>query len=323
MSNLIEVLISLVTTVFDHVSMFLSSSAGESVLSVNGITLAMSAGFGAIRGNINEGVLAATRRWHGSIDDKFSNIDNLITKVNQHSWSMPMSMIAELTNNRDELQAIINKCRTTSASHIDRDHRDSLLKSTIGFCLDKVKTWAYGEYSDELMTADDVHSIGFLLPREMGGSHRRAEPTDVKAEIKVTVINADFIRVVINQSAGENDSQVVHGWPGGVRFALIVILAEDGKTEVYRKETQRLHNDIDMPKGSHGKQFMIKASFLRHVNDSPRFGNEPTFSMPLTTEELALIKERQHNEEFEAQQLEVERHLREIERIQAEMNAKK
>jgi hypothetical protein len=323
MSNSIEVLISLVTTVFDHVSMFLSSSAGESILSVNGVTLAMSAVFGSMRGNINEGVLAATRRWHGSIDDKFSNIDNLITKVNEHSWSMPMSMIGELTGNRDQLQALINKCRTTSASHIDRNQRDSLLRSTVGYCLDKVKTWAYGEYSAELMTADDVHSIGFLLPREIGGSHRRTEPTDVKAEVKVTVINADFIRVVIDQSAGANAGPVAHGWPTGIRFAQIVILADDGKTEVYRQPTTRLHNDIEMPKGSHGKQFMIKASFLRHVNDTPRFGNEPTFFMPLTTEELASIKERQYKEEFEAQQLAVERHLREIERIQAEMNAKK
>jgi hypothetical protein len=68
-----------------------------------------------------------------------------------------------------------------------------------------------------------------------------------------------------------------------VRNILIVITSSDGKTEVYRQVTSRLHNDIRMPNGSHGKQFIIKASFLKHVDDEPRFGNEPTFSMPLST----------------------------------------
>jgi hypothetical protein len=77
-----------------------------------------------------------------------------------------------------------------------------------------------------------------------------------------------------------------------------------------------------MPAGSHGKQFIIKASFLKHVNDEPRFGNEPTFSMPLTTEDLAAALDRQHHEDFEAQIQEVERQRQEIERLHAELNAK-
>jgi hypothetical protein len=173
------------------------------------------------------------------------------------------------------------------------------------------------------MTADDVQLLGFLQPGETGGRHRRTEATDVVAEVKVKVINEDFIRVVIDQSAGENAAQVVHGWPDGVKNALTVITSADGKTEVYRQVTSRLHNDIRMPDGSHGKQFIIKAAFLRHVDDEPRFGNEPTFSMPLTTEDLAAALDRQHHEEFEAQLQEVERQRQEIERLQAELNAKK
>ena len=45
--------------------------------------------------------------------------------------------------------------------------------------------------------------------------------------------------------------------------------------------------------------------FLRHVNDEPRFGNEPTFSMPLATEDLAAL-DRQRHEDFEVQAREVE-----------------
>jgi hypothetical protein len=92
-----------------------------------------------------------------------------------------------------------------------------------------------------------VHLLGFLLPGESGGHRDRTEATDVTAEVKVSVVNEDFIRVVIDQSAGENAAQVAHGWPPGVRNALIVITAADGKTEVYRQLTTRLHNDIQMP----------------------------------------------------------------------------
>jgi hypothetical protein len=78
-----------------------------------------------------------------------------------------------------------------------------------------------------------------------------------------------------------------------------------------------------MPEGSHGKQFIIKAAFLRHVNDEPRFGNEPTFSMPLTTEDLAASLDHQHHADFEAQLQEVERARQEIARLQAELAAAK
>jgi hypothetical protein len=39
-----------------------------------------------------------------------------------------------------------------------------------------------------------------------------------------------------------------------------------------------------MPPGSHGKQLAIKTAFLRHVDDTPNFGDSPTFSMSLTTD---------------------------------------
>jgi hypothetical protein len=275
--------------------------------------------------SITDGVLANTRRWHGGINDQFAAIDNLVSNVMAHQpvWMMPAELLTELTNNRDLLQTLINHCRTNQASRADREQRNSLLKSTVGICVLRVKIWAYGKYADGVMTADDVHLLGFLLPGDTGGQHARIEATDITAEVKVKVINEDFIRVVIDQSAGENAAQVVHGWPAGVRNALIVITSSDGKTEVYRQMTSKLHNDIRMPEGSHGKQFIIKAAFLTHVNDEPRFGNEPTFSMPLTTEDLAAALDRQHHEDFEEQVREVERQRQEIERLQAELAGKK
>jgi hypothetical protein len=51
--------------------------------------------------------------------------------------------------------------------------------------------------------------------------------------------------------------------------------------------TRTLHSEIKMPEGSHGKLFIIKASFMKRPDDQPVFGNSPTFSMPLTTGDLA------------------------------------
>jgi hypothetical protein len=59
------------------------------------------------------------------------------------------------------------------------------------------------------------------------------------------------------------------------------------------------------------------------VDDEPRFGNEPTFSMPLTTEDLAAALDRQHYEDFEAQVRETERQRQKIERMRAKPDAKK
>jgi hypothetical protein len=324
MYNFLEILIQVVYTLSDHTSTFLNSLSDAAVLSVtgSGVTLAFALGASA---NIPEGVLAAGRRWHGTVDEQFSNINNLVNLIlaNQPAWTIPATLLTQLTDNRDRLQTLIGKCRTTAASQADRTLRNTLLKSTVGLCLLQVRVWAYAEFTADVLTADDVHLLGFLLPGESGGHRSRTEATDVKAEVKVSVVNEDIIRVVIDQSAGENAAQVAHGWPPGVRNAVIVITASDGKTEVYRQITTRLHNDIQMPAGSHGKIFIVKASFLKHLNDVPRFGNEPTFSMPLTTEDLAAALDRQHHEEFEAHVREVERQRQEIERLQAELNAKK
>ena len=49
----------------------------------------------------------------------------------------------------------------------------------------------------------------------------------------------------------------------------------------------------------------------------------PTFSMPLTTEDLAATLDRLHHEDFEVQMREVERQRQEIERLQTALNEKK
>jgi hypothetical protein len=312
MYTLVELVFDSVNTIFDHANVILSSlSVGGS-----GLTLAFALGT-TVHGDISEGVYADIRRWHGSIDDQFSNIDNVVNQIVAHKsvWTVPDGLLNTLSDNRDRLQTLINKCRTSQASSADRTIRNTLLKSTVGICLFDVKIWAYNEFTAGVMTVDDVHLLGFLLPGETGRHRGRTEATDVVAEVKVKVVNEDFVRVVVDQSAGENAAQVVHGWPAGVKNILIVITSADGTTEVYRQMSSRLHNDIRMPEGSHGKQFIIKAAFLKHVDDEPRFGNEPTFSMPLTTADLAAALDSQHHQEYEERLREVERHRQEIERL--------
>jgi hypothetical protein len=286
----------------------------------SGITLALALGT-VMYSDLPEEIRSVIRRWHGTMDEQFNNISNVLNRLKQHSteWEVPEAFIKQLSSSHDQLSALIIKCKSSDGSSSDRALRNSLLKTTVGLCLTRVKSWAFAQYYEGVLTATDVHLLGFLLPGETGGQHNRKLATNVLAEVKVLVINMDYIRIIIDQAGTENAALVKHGWPYGVRQALIVILAADGVTEVYRQMTTRLHTDIEMPAGSRGKQFIVKAAFLQHVDDKPKFGNEPAFSMPLTTEDLAASLDRQHHEEYEEHLREVERHRQEIERLEANM----
>jgi hypothetical protein len=262
---------------------------------------------------ITEGVASLMRKWRGALGDKFSNISNLVAlvKSRQDVWNMPVDLYTQLCGNHERLQALIPKCRSISGSKADRALRDTLLKDTVDLCCIQVKMWAYGEYTAGIMNADDVHLLGFRLPGEIGRHHSRTEATNVEPEISVRVLNEDFIRTVVSNTAGKNSAQAGSGWPQGVKFVQIVITADDGTTEVMRINTSRMYNTLRMPEGSHGKQFLIKAAFLRHVDDEPRFGNEPMFSMPFTMEDILALKHR-HLEEIGAHEREVGRLLQEV-----------
>jgi hypothetical protein len=102
----------------------------------NGVALALAVGVLAY-GAVSEGILAGIRKWHGSIDEQCGNIDNIVILVNEHQplWRMPPDLLMQLTDNHNQLQTLINKCRTNAASTADRTLRNSLLKSTVGLCL--------------------------------------------------------------------------------------------------------------------------------------------------------------------------------------------
>jgi hypothetical protein len=299
MNSLIEISINLLGSIFEHIP-------DLSVLMTDDLTVAFAVG-------------VAGYGWRGGINGKFSCIDNVINLIlkNQPAWTIPPELLEDLIDRRSRLQDLINKCNTTAASPDDRLLRDSLLRTTVEICRTKIKIWAYGLYAAGTMAAVDVHLLGFVLPGEMGGYRKRSEPTRILAETKVKAINGDFIHVIIDHSAGK--VHIAHGWPEGVKSAVIVILAADGKTETLRIHTTHMDNkDIKMPEGSRGKQFIIKSAFLKHIDDKPIFGNEQTFSMPLTTEDLVASYSSKERE----MQLENERQRLEIERLKAELNAK-
>jgi hypothetical protein len=286
MENFMQVLIQCADALSGPANVFFAAAGDGGILSQVGGSGALAFAAGMSYSNIPAEILTAIRRWHGTIDDQAGNIDNLVVTIQAHSsWGKP-AQFSKIVANRTQLLALILKCRSAQGSAADRGQRDLLLKTTVDLCLTQVKAWAYMQYYNNVITLNDLHTLGFLLPGEAGGRHERAEAVNVLAEVKVSIISADIIRVVIDQAADENAALVAHGWPHGVRQALIVITAADGVTEVLRLLTTHLHNDIRMPDGSHGKQFIIKASFLRHIDDEPRFGPAPTFSMPLTTEDL-------------------------------------
>lgn len=201
---------------------------------------------------------------------------------------MPEALRDELAANHGQLQILINHCRTINASADDRNRRNTLLHATVKLCKIQVNAWAQGLFAAGVMTAADLYLLGFVPPGNWGGFRARKAPTDAIAGVKVKVINEDFVRMVIDYATGEGEdaARSAHGWPAGVKFALIVITSADGHSEIARRITTRIHNDIRMPEGSHGKLFIVKAAFLHHPGDEPRFGSAATFSMPLTTADL-------------------------------------
>ncbi|MDR1454307.1 MAG: hypothetical protein LBJ01_01530 [Tannerella sp.] len=325
MENLVEMLSVTANAVLNSAELLLFRlcESGLRPETASGLLFAFAAG-GMIAGELTGGTLAAVARWHGGIDARYTNIKNLvgILKEKQTDWSVPQPMYAGLVANSDRLGELIPLCKSTAASTDDRNLRNSILKATVAACLQQVKMWVFGKYYEGVVTKDDIHRLGFLLPGETGGHKSRSGPVDVVPEVKIRVLSPDAVKIIVDQAAAENAAQVAHGWPPGVEYVLIVITSVNENKEIIRQVTTTLHTSFDMPEGCHGQQYAAKASFLKHVSDSPRFSNEVTFSMPLTTGDLIAELDRQHHEDYENQIREVERQRQEIERLQAELKTK-
>jgi hypothetical protein len=268
--------------------------------------------------DVSPELLSHMKRWHGGITERYENISNAadLLKIHGDDWDVPTAMNTGMNNNKNQIKSLIDLSDSSRGASIDRTQRNELIRSTVYYCLHDVKTWAQEQYRLGVMTATDVHALGFLLPGERGGNRDRAEITHILPAVKVKVINADWVRVVIDQAVDENAAQVVHGWPAGVRYTLIEIISTETNVEICHTLSMRLHNDIELPKDSHGKQFVVRAAFLVHPDDAPTFNEGATFSMPLTTRDLIDSIKNYHSEELDAKQ-------QEIERLRAELDKNK
>jgi hypothetical protein len=274
--------------------------------------------------DLPEGIRSTILNWHGTYNQQHDNIRNVIKIIKLHSgWPVPAEAYKELTDMEAELAPLMQVCGTTSASSVTRMKRRTLVKALVALCLSDMKTWALEMYRLKQMTADDVHELGFRLFGERGGSHARVMATNVTPAIKVRNISPEIVRVIIDKSAGENAAEVTRGWPEGVKYALIIIISVDDRKEIVRLISTRVYNDIKMPEGSRGKQFEVKASFLKHTDDEPRFGNAPVFSMPLSTDDLIARVDRHAHEDLEEKLQEVEQRRLELEQLLAEIEAAK
>ncbi|MDR1414280.1 MAG: hypothetical protein LBI96_00580, partial [Odoribacteraceae bacterium] len=234
-----------------------------------------------------ESVLVIIRGWSKTIDSKFYNIDHVSKTLvaSRSTLPVPQAMITYFEDHLDNLQDLISTCRSSAASSDFRRKRDILLAEMVEYCLVTVRIFLYEMFDKGLMTAEQIHELGYLLPHENVGGGGRAKPTDAIAAIKINVKGLDALEIVFDYSAGKNAGEVSSGWPKGVRHGVIVILAEDGKTEIIRLATSRLHNSIEMPPETRGQMFIAKAAFLKHLDDAPVFGEEPMFMMPKSTED--------------------------------------
>jgi hypothetical protein len=269
-------------------------------------------------------IIAAAKRWHGTIDDRMANIDELTNLLKSHAdaWDIPTAIITFLSGKRNQLQTLVTFCRTRASSPNDKIDRDSLFKVTIEYCLHDVKFWALGLLHAGTITLDDYHKMGFLIPGETGGNHDRVEATDAKAEVKVRILGADQIEVIVDQAAEKNAAKVKHGKPHGVHYVQVALFTTDTGEEIYNEKSTRLRRKIDIPSQYHGKQLGVKAAFLVHVEDKSNFGDGAIFSMPLTTQDLVAAFEKQHEVDMEARSKALDIHKQEIAQVEEEMNAK-
>jgi hypothetical protein len=315
MNHLFEILTHWAGHLLDPVGTVLA------LLSNGGAVLSLASALVMEYGKIQESYLSNARRWHGRISEKFVNVDHLVRRVEEHQkeWQMPADLFDTLVNHRDRLLVLVPHCQGSDGGPKDRAERDTLLRTSVFLCRNQVKEWAYGKLADGTMTVDDIHSLFLLAPGDIGGRRKRAQPTDEQAKIGVQVIGPDFIRVGLTHAAGKNAAGVTHGWPTGVRHALIVIRSVVENVEVIRRITTRLRTTIKMPEGSHGKQFFVEAAFLKHVDDFPRFGAQHTFTLPFMTEDVVDTINRKQVENQVSNEMEEMR--RKIERLTAELEA--
>jgi hypothetical protein len=294
MNDLLELMTNFIETVLNGNPVFTSYFERGTFFLPEGDILPVCAFSAATTGNIMESIRGSMRLWRGGIEDKLTAIANVVGILGEHKadWPLPEGMLESLTDSLKKLEPMISHCKSTGSSTVDREQRNRLLADTVKYCRNNVKFWALDQYTSDVIKLEDVHNLGFMLPGETGGKHSRKEPTGAIAHVQVVSLNEDFIRVVIDNATAENAYRTVSGWPAGVRNALIVIYSIEEKREIIRLMTGRLKNTIQMPEGSHGKQFIIKAAFLRHVDDTPRFGNEPMFSLPLTISDFAANKNK-------------------------------
>jgi hypothetical protein len=235
----------------------------------------------------SEALHTIVKNWHGSMDAQFTNIENMfsVLKSLQSTWKAPKKMMVVLEEKVPELDKIIKKCRGRNAGLVDFDMRRSLIKELVHFSLETVRYVVFGAYAMKEITIHDVHRMGFMLMSESGGARTRSKPNKVQAEAKVLVEDYSNINVVVDKSAHEEAGPATEGWPKGANAVKIVITDTHGK-EVLQMMSSRLHTQIRMPEGSRGKQFVLRAAFLRHLDDDPVYSSEVTFTMPLMIRDI-------------------------------------
>jgi hypothetical protein len=253
------------------------------------------------RDSIPESTLTHIRGWRKTLDSKYNcihNVTNLLVELDKKT-TVPKDMLDYLVTNRARLAALFSTCNSTASSADSRQQRNTLLREMVDYNLLTVRIFLYSLFAKGILTAADVHSMGFLLPNERGGARARSKPTAELAEVKVTTAALDTLHVVFDRLAGKAAGRRSSGWPKGVRVALIIILSGDGQTEVVRHFTSRLHNTITMSKDTRGKMFIAKAAFLKHTDDEPVFNSESVFMMPMTTEDLVRANAERDKEKAE------------------------
>jgi hypothetical protein len=219
--------------------------------------------------------------WHKSITEKMhclTNLDNKLTLDGEY-WGMDPAV---LTQNH----ALYVQIEPYYTLYLSGDARNSelvifrrLLGEDVEYALDVVKPDAIGRCGVGAMDISDLNSLGFLMPNQGKGRHERSGENEIVPETNAKVTAIDTVMVTVDNALDKHGNRTKGSKPKGVKQILIVLQDEKG-VEIFNKMFTKTQVYIDIDQKYRGEIILVRAAFLKHVDDTPHFGEPVAVSMP-------------------------------------------
>jgi hypothetical protein len=208
--------------------------------------------------------------WHGSIDQKLSNINNVYVTflADATFWGIAPEIVTIVTNWNNLLATLVAKCKTTAASAHDRDIRDAKIAEAITYFTHTIYNLCQDLFLDGKMEIADLNNLGFLAKGQNGGHHDRLPIPTKKPSVKLEQTEADKVRVIFENSEGVNAKGKGPSWPDGVNGGMFRYKKRSESEDMWRYvHCTKIHTFIDMPAAWRGEEIHFQGAYYAHAND--------------------------------------------------------